>query len=237
MTVAAAAGGGQPGAPSFVYRCRAGERWIRDAPADESVVNVNHNFSFIVAAEVVSGRWYAGYSYLNNPGFGYPRHPASVQEHEFFGGLSLAEKGRFSCWLRAGPIIARANFTERGVEPILTFGKSSSFLRPSVAGEAVWRASRRVTCDGRLRYRRRVKPANWSYAPSSLGLNCNSWEGTASVRYSPWRIFSVDVAAVVVCDGRAKGFGAGYAGETYPPAAEFHIYAGGTFTSPPREDR
>jgi hypothetical protein len=174
VTVAAAADGGQPGAPAFAYRFLVGERWVRDAPADVGVACINHNFSFVAAAEIAFGRWYAGYSFLNNPGFGYPRHPASVQEHEFVAGLSLADEGRFSCRLRAGPIIARANFTERGVEPALTFGKSSFFLRPSVAGEAVWRASRRVTCDGRLRYRRRVKPANWSYAPSSLGLSCDS---------------------------------------------------------------
>jgi len=226
--IAAAASGGQRGAPAFTYRFLVGERWVRDAPAGLDP-RINHNLSFIVGAEVAVGRWFAGYSFLHNPGFGYPRHPAAVEEHEFFSGLSLTEGSRFTWRLRPGAIIARANFTERGVEPLPTFGKSSLFVRPSVAGEAVWRAGRRVNFEGRLRYRRRVKPANWSYAPSSFGLSCDSWESMAPVRYTPWPIVSADVAAAVVRDGLARGFGSGYAGETYPPATEFHVYAGGTF--------
>ncbi len=228
LSILAARAASEAKTPTVIYRWLIGERWVRER-GPEGPADVNNNFSFTTGAEIVFGRWHAGYNFSNYPGYGYPRHRAAVQEHEFFAGLSLAEEGRFSCRLRAGPIIARANFTERGVEPVPTFGKSSLFLRPSVAGEAGWRASRRVAFDGRLRYRRRVKPANWSFAPSSFGLSCHSWESVASVRYSPWPIVSADVAAVVVYDGPARGFGAGYAGETYPPATELHLYAGGTF--------
>jgi hypothetical protein len=228
LSISAARAASEGKTPTVIYRWLIGERWVRekgpDGPAD-----VNNNFSFTAGAEIVFGRWGAGYNFSNYPGYGYPGHGAAVQEHEFYGAVVLAGGRGYSWRLAAGPILSRANFTEEGVEPMPGFGKSSFFLRPSAATELAWFPNRRQTLGGRLRYRRRVKAANWSYRPSSYGLSCDSLEARASWKFFPWPVFSADVVAAAVRDGAARGFGPYCMGEVYPPATEFHLYAGGTF--------
>ena len=214
--------------PTVIYRWLIGERWVRER-GPEGPADVNNNFSFTTGAEIVFGRWRAGYNFSNYPGYGYPRHGAAVQEHEFYGAVVLRGGRGYSWRLAAGPILSRANISEGGVEPMPTLGKSSFFLRPSAATELAWFPTRRQTLAGRLRYRRRIKAANWSYRPSSYGLSCDSLEARASWKYVLWPVFSADVVAAAVRDGTARGFGPHYMGEVYPPATELHLYAGGTF--------